>query len=64
MTHTHHIGTDFELFLLAPFIVIMLHKYPKSTSIVMFALGVVSTIGRFYVSYVRDMTVYVLFGIE
>jgi hypothetical protein len=64
MTHTHHIGTDFELFLLAPFMVILLHKYPKSTSVVIFVLGVISTIGRFYVTYVRDLTVYVLFGLE
>lgn len=64
MTHTHHIGTDFELFLLAPFFVILLHKYPKGTGIVMLVLGIISTIGRFYVTFVRDMTVYVLFGIE
>lgn len=64
MTHTHHIGTDFELFLAAPIIVIMLHKYPKSTGIMMFILGLISTIGRFYVTYSRDMTVYVLFGLE
>lgn len=64
MTHTHHIGTDFELFLVTPLIVILLHKYPKSTGIGMFVLGVISTMGRFYVTYARDMTVYVLFGIE
>lgn len=64
MTHTHHIGTDFELFLLAPIIVIMLHKHPKNTSVLIFILAVISTIGRFYVTYARNMTVYVLFGIE
>ncbi len=64
MTHTHHIGTDFELFLVTPFIVILLHKYPKITGWMVLLLSVISTIGRFYVTYVRDMTVYVLFGLE
>lgn len=64
MTHTHHIGTDFELFLAAPLMVILLHKYPKSTGAAMLVLGIISTIGRFYVTYVREMTVYVLVGIE
>lgn len=64
MTHTHHIGTDFELFLLAPLIIILLHKYPKRMSGVIFTLAVLSTAGRFYTTYVRDLTVYVLFGVE
>lgn len=64
MTHTHHIGTDFELFLIAPILVVLLHKHPKKMSAAIFVAAIVSTIGRFYVTYVRNMTVYVLFGLE
>jgi peptidoglycan/LPS O-acetylase OafA/YrhL len=64
MTHTHHIGTDFQLFLFAPILIILLHKYPKRMSAVIFILSVASTFGRFYVTHVRNMTVYVQFGIK
>jgi peptidoglycan/LPS O-acetylase OafA/YrhL len=64
MTHTHHVGNDFQLFLTSPFLVIFLHKYPKRTSIVILILALVSTVGRFYITHVRKMTVFVLFGIE
>ncbi|XP_070502430.1 nose resistant to fluoxetine protein 6-like [Chironomus tepperi] len=64
MTHTHHVGTDFELFLTAPILVTLLYKYPKKTSIGIFILATLSTIARFYTTYVNDLTVYVLFGLE
>jgi Acyltransferase family len=64
MTHTHHIGTDFGLFLSAPFFVMFLYKYPRKASMVIFVLALASTVARFYVTYARDMTVYVLFGLE
>lgn len=63
MTHTHHIGTDFELFVFAPMIIILLHKYPKQTSAGIIFLGIISTAGRFYITQARDMTVYVMYGI-
>lgn len=64
LTHTHHIGTDFGLFLVAPFVITFLFKHPKKAAIFIFSLAVASTIARFYVTYARDMTVYVLFGLE
>jgi hypothetical protein len=64
MTHTHHVGTDFGLFLTAPFVIMFLYKYPKRASVVIFLFAAVSTVARFYITYVRDMTVYVLFGLE
>lgn len=64
MTHTHHVGTDFGLFLSAPFVIMSLYKYPRKATIVIFLLSTISTIARFYVTYARDMTVYVLFGLE
>lgn len=64
MTHTHHVGTDFALFLCAPFIVALLYKYPRKGSAVIFLLALLSSIGRFYITYAREMTVYVLSGLE
>ena len=64
MTHTHHIGTDFQLFLVTPFLVTFLYKYPKKASITIFTLALISTIARYYITYTRDLTVYVLFGLE
>jgi peptidoglycan/LPS O-acetylase OafA/YrhL len=63
-THLHHVGTDFELFLTAPILVVLLHKYPKKTSLGIFVGALASTAARYYVTYSRDMTVYVLFGLE
>ena len=64
MTHTHHVGTDFGLFLTAPFVIFYMFKSPRKASIVVFVLAMLSTIARFYVTYSRDLTVFVLFGIE
>lgn len=64
MTHTHHVGTDFGLFLCAPFIVALLYKYPRKGSAAIFLLALLSTIGRFYITYTREMTVYVLSGLK
>lgn len=64
MTHTHHVGTDFSLFLTAPFITIFLYKHPKGTSAIVFILAALSTAARFYTTYVKNLTVYVLFGVE
>lgn len=64
MTHTHHVGTDFQLFLFTPLLVTFLYKYPRKASIVIVALSLISTIARYYITYHRGMTVYVLFGLE
>lgn len=64
MTHTHHVGTDFGLFLTAPFVVMFLFKRPREGSAAIFILALLSTIARFYTTYVREITVYVLFGLE
>lgn len=64
MTHTHHVGTDFGLFLSAPFVILFLYKHPKKASVVIFLLALASTVARFYITYAKDMTVYVLFGLE
>lgn len=64
MTHTHHVGTDFGLFLSAPFIIMFLYKSPRRASVAIFLLALVSTIARCYTIHAYDSTVYVLFGLE
>lgn len=60
MTHTHHVGTDFALFVVGMILVTFLYRHPKRTTQLIVALSVLSTAARFYVVYSRDMTVYVL----
>ena len=62
MTHTHHIGTDFELFLIAPFLICLLFKWPKKGSMLIIGLATLSTFARYYISYVKEVSVYVDFG--
>jgi peptidoglycan/LPS O-acetylase OafA/YrhL len=62
LTHTHHLGIDTELFLIAPFMTIALYKWPKKALNVICILAVISTIARYYVTYTYDLTNYVSFG--
>lgn len=62
MMHTHHVATDFQLFLVAPIIVIMLHKYPKRSSVGLMAAAGLSTVGRFLMSYVGGYSLFVTAG--
>jgi hypothetical protein len=64
MTHTHHVGTDFALFLTAPIAVFYLVKFPRKASFAILMLALLSTVARFYVTWSRNMTVYVLFGMK
>jgi hypothetical protein len=62
--HSHHIGTDFELFLLAPFLLIMLWTFPKKGFYVIISLALISTILRFYVTYTEHLTYFVPFSVK
>ena len=64
MTHTHHIGTDFELFLIAPFLTIYLFKWPKKGSMLIIGLAILSTFARYYITLIKEVSVYVDFGAE
>lgn len=64
MTHTHHVGIDFSLFLSASFFTLFLHKHPKKASIAIFLFAAASTIARFCITFKKDLTVYVLHGLE
>ena len=60
--HTHHVGSDFELFLLAPFLLTVLWKWPKRGICLVFALATASTAARFYVTYTKELMYFVPFG--
>lgn len=62
LTHTHHIGIDSELFVIAPFLILMLWKWPKKGTYVLISLGFLSTIARYYVTYTKNLSNYVFFG--
>lgn len=64
LTHTHHLGIDTELFWTSPFLIIALYKWPKRAVNVIVILAVLSTIARFYVTYMHDLSNYVSFGIR
>lgn len=60
--HTHHVGSDFELFLVAPILVTILWKWPKNGFPLILGLGTASTFARFYVTYTRELLYFVQFG--
>jgi peptidoglycan/LPS O-acetylase OafA/YrhL len=64
MTHTHHVGIDFELFIFAPFLVMMLHKFPVKSNIAIITLSILSTIARFHVVFTRELSVYIFHNLE
>lgn len=57
--HTHHVATDFQLFL---FSMIFYVISEKKSLVLILMLAVFSTFGRFYTSLIRDISVYVAFG--
>lgn len=56
------VGSDFELFLLAPILLTVLWKWPKRGCLLVLALGTASTIARFYVTYTHELMYFVPFG--
>lgn len=64
MMHTHHVATDFQLFLIAPVIAVCLCKYPKRTVKFVMLLSAVSTLGRFLIVYFGDISVFMTAGLR
>lgn len=64
LTNTHHVGTDFELFIVSIFLTIYLFKSPRNGSILLFVLAAASTIGNFVMTYIARVNSYVLYGVE
>lgn len=64
MTHTHHIGTDFELFVFSVLLVVFFYNSPKYGTITMLSLVASSSIGNFLITFNNHIGTYVLFGSE
>ena len=64
MTHMHHIGSDFELFIASIFVIIFLHNSPKYGTIAILILACASTAANFVVSFTTRISAYVLYGVE
>lgn len=62
LTHTHHLGIDTELFVIAPVFILILWKWPKNGSIFLLILTVISTVMRFHVTVTEQLSNYVYFG--
>lgn len=62
--HTYHIAIDFQLFLIAPFMVLLLWKYPKRGVFVIVLLALISTVARYHVTYFNNLSIYVLHRME
>jgi peptidoglycan/LPS O-acetylase OafA/YrhL len=60
--HTHHVVSDFQLFLIAPFLITLLWKSPKVGVILISGLATISTIARFIVTYVNRLQYFMPFG--
>lgn len=62
LEHTHHLGSDFELFVVAIFLIILIYLNKKVGIFLLIALAVASTVARFYVVYVRELVIYITSG--
>ncbi|XP_054280087.1 nose resistant to fluoxetine protein 6-like [Macrosteles quadrilineatus] len=62
LTHTHHIGIDTQLFAISPLLVWLLWRWPRQGLLSLFLLGSISTMLRFYTSYIRHLNLFVYFG--
>lgn len=62
MENTHHVGTDWQLFVATIFLIILVHKNRKLGISVIITLAAASTVARFYVVYVRELVVYITNG--
>lgn len=62
LTHTHHIGIDTQLFLLAPLFAWLLWRWPKRSVQMLLAVAAISTAARYYVTVEKNLSNYVFFG--
>ncbi|KAF6216345.1 hypothetical protein GE061_000686 [Apolygus lucorum] len=64
LTHTHQLGIDFQLFLMAPAVVFLLWKWPRRGCFVALALATLSTVLRFVVTHSKSLSPVIYFGVS
>lgn len=62
--NTHHVGTDFELFVVSIFLIIFIKRYTKTGVIVATVLVVATIALKVRVVYVEQLVIYITFGTE
>lgn len=61
ITNTHHVGIDFELFVIALFFIVLLRFHELAGIVTIIVLATLSTIARFYVVFDRELIVYITY---
>lgn len=64
LTNTHHTGIDMQLFIAATFLTIALWKWPRRGVQAIIGLAILSTIGRFYITMIHELSIHIFFGIS
>jgi len=64
LTNTHHVGIDMQLFVAATILTPILYKYPKRGLQLIIGLALLSTVARFYVTIVHELSIHIFFGIS
>ncbi|XP_050088709.1 nose resistant to fluoxetine protein 6-like [Anopheles aquasalis] len=62
LTHTHHVGIDTELFLIAPLFIYLVWRWPRPGIAALGAIASLTTVHRFYTTYSLRLANYVYFG--
>lgn len=61
--HTQHVAIDFELFLVAPVLVVLIHKWKKIGLKLLFALAVVSSLAKCLIAYQMGLSEFIVHGL-
>lgn len=64
LIHSHSVATDFTLYAVSIFLVIGLYKHSANVGIIIFGLGLVSTVMRFRVNNYKEFALYLHNGVE
>lgn len=61
--HTQHVSIDFELFLIAPLLVLFIYKSPRNGLRFLLALAVASSLAKCFVVYQKNLSEFVIHGL-
>lgn len=61
--HTQHVAIDFELFLVAPLLAVIIHKWPKNGLKVLFTLAVISSLAKCLIAYRMSLSEFIIHGL-
>jgi hypothetical protein len=64
LPHTHHLGTDTQLFVLSPLFVYMVWKWPRTGLSVLTGLAAISTALRYNAMVSKTLSLYFYHGMS